>query len=391
MTTDTKLLERQGASDQHSAMRRSEPSVDTGSPRKFLRRKTKAGAPSIAADAAADKDPAAQASLIATAWRGGVDAVINAGVLMMESLRAFGDDPERLDAFMNGLVAVHVLTPKEARLRLVSPKLVKLRTIGEHEDFLRRKEIASYLGPSYSTIYQLIVVFRTLPEGDDEQRVKRLVGILEGCPDEITREYLSDETNRLKQTRKADKAKQAAVNQTAAESAAGETIRDLAQTQQQFKLVLLTPRERDLKRLSDNYADGDTLKRCLPLVQALQQSDSVSVIIVARVFDLPVIVDRLLPLCGFARPSRVLLARQPKSPDVTDAEIVIIAERGKVRLDLPRDGVWLDEEGTINASAIAARLYPDAARKLHVFAAARTEGWTSMIGDDSWAEEPSLR
>ena len=53
--------------------------------------------------------------------------------------------------------------------------------------------------------------------------------------------------------------------------------------------------------------------------------------------------------------------------------------------------MWLDEEGTINASAIAARLYPDAARKLHVFAAARTEGWTSMIGDDSWAEEPSLR
>jgi hypothetical protein len=372
-------------------MQRSKPSVDTGSSRKFLRRKTKAGAPSIAASAAADKDPAAQALLIAAAWRGGVDAVINAGILMMQSLQAFGDDPERLDAFIAGLVEARLLTPNEARLRLVSPKLVKLRTIGEHADFLRRKEIAPYLVPSYSTIYQLIVLFRTLPEGDPEQKVNRLIGILEGCPGEITREYLSDETDRLKRSLKSYKAKQAAVNQTAAESAAGDTIRDLAQTQQHFELVLLTPSERDLKRLGDNYADDDTLKRCLPLVQALQQNVNLAAVVVARECELPVIVDRLLPLCGFARPSRVLLARQPKSPDVTDAEIVIVAERGKVRLDLPRDGVWLDEAGTINPSAIAARLYPDAARKLHVFATARMEGWTSMIGDDSWAEEPSLR
>ncbi len=392
MTVKIEQLAAQDASKLETV--RSKASVDAGSPpREVLRRKTKIDAPSIAADVAAVKDPTTQASLIASAWRGGVDALIDAGILMMESLRAFANDADQLDAFITGLVDVHLLTPREARLRLVSPKLVKLRAIGECADFLRRKEIAPYLGPGYSTVYQLIVLYRTLPEGDDEQRVKRLLGILENCPGEITRDYLSEETDHLKQSQKASKSKReaqpATSGQTAIDAAADGTAKDLADTSQQVDLVLLTPRERDLKRLATNYADDDTLKTRLPLVQALQQSDNLAAVVVARELDLPLIVDRLLPLCGFGRPSRILLAQQPKSLDVTDAEIVVIAERGESMLSLPGDGVWLDDAGKLNPLAVATRLYPEATRKLHLFAPARTEGWRSIIGDDTWAEEQS--
>ena len=72
-----------------------------------------------------------------------------------------------------------MLTAKEAKLGLNSPKLIKLRLIGEHKDFLRREDIARFLGPSYSTIYQLIVLYGELPKGDDEEKVERLAGIVE--------------------------------------------------------------------------------------------------------------------------------------------------------------------------------------------------------------------
>jgi len=104
----------------------------------------------------------------------------------------------------------------------------------------------------------------------------------------------------------------------------------------------------------------------------------------------PVIENKLLPLCGFRRLSRVLLAQRPTSPDITDAEIIIMAERGKMRLSPPEDGGWLDDAGPIDSLAIAARLCPDASSRLQVFAPAQADGWRCLVGDDSWAEVPSV-
>ncbi len=52
------------------------PEASKSPPGEVLRRKTRTDAPSIAADTAAEKDLAAQASLMAAGWRDGVDAVI---------------------------------------------------------------------------------------------------------------------------------------------------------------------------------------------------------------------------------------------------------------------------------------------------------------------------
>jgi hypothetical protein len=165
--------------------------------------------------------------------------------------------------------------------------------------------------------------------------------------------------------------------------------RDLIAAGERFDLLLVTPGKDDLAHLRADYSDDSTLARCLPLFQLIE--DSAAAIVTARTSDLPVIANVLLPLCGFRRLSRVLLTQRPTSPDVTDAEIIITAQRGDMRLRPSEDGGWLDHVGSIDPLAIAARLFPATSRRLHVFASAKADGWRCLVGDDSWAEQPSLR
>jgi len=153
--------------------------------------------------------------------------------------------------------------------------------------------------------------------------------------------------------------------------------------------LLLTPKPKDLAFLRADYSDHSTLERCLPSLKLIEHS--AAVVIVTRISDLPVMANVVLPLCGFRRLSRVLLARRPTSPDVTDAEVIVTAKRGDMRLSPPEDGIWLDNADPITPSEIAVRLFPAASRRLHVFASGQADGWRCLVGDDSWAEEPCLR
>jgi hypothetical protein len=153
-----------------------------------------------------------------------------------------------------------------------------------------------------------------------------------------------------------------------------------------FDLMLLTPSKYDLQRLADDYADPDALRKCLPLAEHVEES--ATIIVAAHVRDLPVIANVLLPLAGLKGPARVLLVGEPKSPDITDARIVITAKRGDIELTVPDK---LDEADVIE---IAERLCPDASRTLHLFAATAAKASESrcvVIGDDSWKQEPSVR
>jgi hypothetical protein len=166
-------------------------------------------------------------------------------------------------------------------------------------------------------------------------------------------------------------------------------LHELYATDKRFDLVLLTPSERDLKRLRADYASLDALAKCLPLREHVKES--AAIVIAARISDLPVIADVLLPLAGFKRPTRVLLAQEPKSLDVTDAEVFITAERG-VEFNAPEG--WLDDAEPIE---IAEKLYRDASSMLHLFAPAKAkeaearESRCIIVGDDSWLELPSVR
>ena len=124
-----------------------------GNPRpqsdKVLRRKKIIDAPLVPASEVREKDPATQAALVAAAWSGTVKGIIETGILVMASLRAFGDDADRRDAFIVALVEKRVLTSREARRRLASPKLIKLRTIGENQALLLHEEVFGFLSSSW--------------------------------------------------------------------------------------------------------------------------------------------------------------------------------------------------------------------------------------------------
>jgi hypothetical protein len=155
-------------------------------------------------------------------------------------------------------------------------------------------------------------------------------------------------------------------------------------TDRRFDLVVLTPRKDDLARLRD--ANLDRLGECLPL--RAHVGDEAAVVIAAKVTDLPVVIDRLLPLCGFNRPKRILLLGQPTTPDVIGAKILVIAERGDIAFREPPE-VWLDNAA--DPVDVAEGLY-EASSTLHLFATAKAkkadDSRCVIVGNDSWKKVP---
>ena len=151
--------------------------------------------------------------------------------------------------------------------------------------------------------------------------------------------------------------------------------------------MVLTPTPNDLRLLGADYPDLETLERDLPIFKLVDEG--AVVVIVARETDRTVIENKLLPLCGprVSGVLRVLLVRRPASPDITDAEVIIIAHRRDVQPCMP-ENAWFDDAGPFDPLAVAEALCPGAARKGHVFARAPTEGWRCLIGEKSLFEMP---
>jgi hypothetical protein len=153
-----------------------------------------------------------------------------------------------------------------------------------------------------------------------------------------------------------------------------------------FDLVVLTPGKDDLARLRD--ANLDRLDECLPVREHVEEV--AAVIIAAKVTDLPVVIDRLLPLCGFKRPKHILLLSQPASPDVIGAKVLVTAERGDIAFRGPSK-IWLDDVD--DPIDVAEGLY-EASSTLHLFATAKAKKAKAnecrciIVGDDSWQKLP---
>jgi hypothetical protein len=157
---------------------------------------------------------------------------------------------------------------------------------------------------------------------------------------------------------------------------------------ERFDLVVLTPGKDDLARLRN--ASLDKLGECLPVRKHVEEV--AAVVIAAKVTDLPVVIERLLPLCGFNRPKRILLLGRPASPDVIDGKVLVTAERGDIAFREPPE-VWLDDAA--DPIDVAEGLY-EASSTLHLFAAAKakkakaSECRCVVVGDDSWQKWPVL-
>jgi hypothetical protein len=317
-------------------------------------------------------DAAVEAALVVRGIRSGVRAVIEACVRTNDTIRRFSDDPDSIDAFLAVLVDGNVISPNEARLGKASPKLVKLCAIGAHRGLLTRDEVFQYLEPGYTVLYQVIVLYNTL-QGDENDRFEKLVQILhdEGT---ASRETLSDRTAAIKRAKR----------NLEIPPAANDNVRPEGDISRSFDLALLTlDHQIDRRRLGEDYADRP---RFCQLAHGLLAEEATAIVI-ARVTDLPLIENKLLPMLGFTGPSHVFLVRAPTGSNVTEAEVLVFTDRRK-RPFVP-DFEWLAFDDSFDPNLIAEQLVPDSKRRLHLFARksvnTKSGYWLAIVGDGNWS------
>jgi hypothetical protein len=338
-----------------------------------------AGEVSTAPDSAADElsqcesDPAGEGTRVVQGLRSGARAIINACVVVASTVRRHEKDRASIDKFIGALVDGNVVSQAEARMGLASPKVSKLRTIGDHATLLLREDIFQHLSPSYSLMHLACVLFSSLI-GNEEARVGELVKIFarEGT---LSRNFLEDQ---IKQVKSKSVPKTSTSNGPLKRTA----DKNAEVSSHAHDVVFLEPNDRDIRRLNDDYPDE--LPPCLRVNELI--AEDASAIVITRLIDLPIVVNKLLPYCGFDCPSRIMLAQDPNSRDVTNAEIVMVAVRGQKRFDLPENFAWPPIGEPIDINSIVAALVPDVENKLHIFASDETEGWSSVIGEANWSQ-----
>jgi hypothetical protein len=324
---------------------------------------------------------AAEAALVVGGFRSGVRAVIDACVRTNEAVQSFPDDnPDLIDAFLAVLVDANIMSRSEARLGKASPKLCKFKTIGQKAEMLRDERIFRYLTPGYTLIYQVTVLYGVL-DGDEVHRFDQLVREL-GALSPISRERLITRTEELKRAKKGTSALPSI--SVAGDHPAGSDPDPISNLGTDYQVLLLTPdRARDFWTLSEDHA---TDPRFLRIGSHLAE-DAVAVV-TARLADIPIIENRLLPILGFSYVSQVCLIRMPSHADVTGAEVLVIAHRKQT--DFTANFTWITDSEKLDAKAVVERLIPDAGKKLHLFASEESggssAGWLSVVGDANWGQ-----
>jgi hypothetical protein len=325
---------------------------------------------------------AAEAALVVGGFRSGVRAVIDACVRTNEAVQSFPDDnSDLIDAFLAVLVEGNIMSRSEARLGKASPKLSKFKAIGQKAEMLRDERVFRYLTPGYTPIYQVTVLYSVL-DGDEVYRFDQLVRELAALSP-LSRDGLIARTAEIKRAKRG--ASTLPSISIAGDRPAGSEADPTASVAADFQVVLLTPdRSRDFWKLSEDYT---TDPKFLRIGSELLAEDAVAVVI-ARLADIPVIENRLLSILHFSYVSQVCLVRMPSHPDVTGAEVLIIAHRKQT--DFTANFTWVATSEELDVKAVVERLLPDAGKKLHLFASEESggssAGWVSVVGDQNWGQ-----
>jgi hypothetical protein len=284
-------------------------------------------------------------------------------------------------AFIGVLIEAKVVSRREGNRGAKSSKLSKLRKIGENRDLLLCPGMSRCVELGYTVAYQACLLFDALPGSSDEKKAA-LASRIESAQD-LSKEFLVEETARVKAM--GDAGSNAGSLRSSPDESTNTPLLNLSG----IDGLLATPSQKDIRVLAENYADDATLFRCLPMHERV--ADDATLVVITKIIDIPTIATRLLPCCGFKRLSHVLLVRQPPSSEVTDFDVVIIANRGEVEPLLLTDWTWLDAETTLDPISIANRILLNSERRVHMFASAQAEGWQSLIGDAAWIEKPSIK
>ena len=336
--------------------------------------------------------PLQEAQRVSSSWHESVSSLIDACERIHRVVYTFDEEEAKLEQFIKGLVKGRVLTEREGKLGVGSPKLSKLRTIGQHADLLRRRSITTYLTPEYSVLYQLCVLYKKLPDDDEKKKFVKFENVIQACSGELSRDYLTSATKRIKREKKR---KRSDNNSEAEKLPSLPTLADLISRELIFDLLLITPTKRELSLLASDY-ETNALERCLPLFKLIDHTSAVGLVVLTSVSDLTTITTKLLPISGFSDFLNILLTHEPEAADITDATVLVISKKGeKLKPHFPKNEPWFeignDRVSQTDVVSITETIFPSLSKRLHVFAEHASDGWQALIGDRSWIELPSLK
>lgn len=319
------------------------------------------------------------ARFVISGFGAGTKHVIHACIAINKAVLRFRNSRDTVDRFIAELVKGFILPASQAHLGLSIPKLSMLGSIGDHGDILLREGICEYLVPHPSTLYEVVLLYKRLLRNVDA--LAKCIALIYERDGELTADAIAREAKPKKHNTPQSNFSPATTGQPD-----GQT---LGVCGHDFDLLVATPSLSDIRRLSDVYANSTALAECLQIRERI--AAKAIAFVAVSVKDFPTIAHVLLPLCGFSRVSRIVLASMPTHPDVSDVAAIILAERGQDNpVPLPSD-LWQQPAELVDILTLAARIAPNASNKLHIFAAENSQGWHSLIGDQTWAERPSLR
>jgi hypothetical protein len=166
------------------------------------------------------------------------------------------------------------------------------------------------------------------------------------------------------------------------------TLADLIAAGAEFDVLFVDPRSQ-VPALNEFYIDGPgTLDRILRIYEIMATPSAA--FIVTRIRDLVVVGTELLPRCGFSRPWGIFPLARSTTADIANVSALVVAKRGEIALPPRHSDFWRNAPRDMTPIQIAESLVPERARRLHAFAEAPTRGWTTLIGDNSWIEPPTL-
>lgn len=322
----------------------------------------------------------------------GTSSIIDGSVQALEAVtRIAPGDIDSMTAFLRPLVAANFISENEARLGRQSPKLSKILKIGQYADKLRSRSIIEYFNQvglsGYTHLYQVAVLLDLAPNDPASTPVEYVASLLQN---ELarTRQDMLDLTRRLKRAKRDHEeaiglGPPSRPNFDASHPDVGEAGSSgmTDQTARSFDLILAVLTADARRGLREDWYE--------PLPLCLRVGDDVAddavFIAVSKLSDLPIIENCLLPGCGFGGSvSRTFLVHAPNGPEVTDATLVVVAQRdSQERAHIAEIG-WLPPSEVIDPFTLACLLVPDARSKLNLFASKKTDGWRSVIGEENW-------
>lgn len=297
-------------------------------------------------------------------------SIIDAAVLIRNDLDRFQQNRDAVNGYVGALTAGGVLAEGDARLGENASKLSVYRKVGEHANLL--SGLCHYFDPSLYVYYDVVRFFEAL--GRDERALENRLQAMARLG--VSRESLQQAIRDLRSTKQLLPASPL-VQEDIPSSPGTQIITPTGE----FGLVFATPSKSDIRLLARDLVDSAvSTPRCLKVHERTAQT---AVLLAAsRVIDLPIVVQRLLPYCGFSDASHVFLMEDAQGHDITECRALTVSTRG----DYPIAASKLSEDIAKGLSpfALAADLATEDDGRLHLFADEASLGWTSIVGADNW-------